>query len=123
MPAKGGSDKKSRRGGGGAGGEPKGQAFDVVLEDTILFAKAGGQPSDAGTINGHRVSGVRVRDGTRGNAPHNIVHTVVVCRTAQRSTRGEPCKAHKQNKSEQTAGGSARGRRGGARGGRLGAQV
>ena len=86
VPAASGKGGKKGKGGGGkkpAADGGHGTAYDVVLEDTILFAEAGGQPSDTGSINGIPVTGVRVREGTRGNNPHNIVHTIMVCRSNQ----------------------------------------
>lgn len=78
--APGSKGKKGKKGGNAATSESNGQtAYDVVLEDTILFAEAGGQPSDHGTIDGKPVVQVRVREGTRGNNPFNIVHTLLVC--------------------------------------------
>ena len=81
VAAGGGKGKKGKKGGAAAAGAESGArtAYDVVLEDTILFAEAGGQPSDRGTIDGTPVAQVRVREGTRGNNPLNIVHTVLVC--------------------------------------------
>ena len=85
--AAGSKGKKGKKGGAtaaaAAAGESSGRAaYDVVLEDTILFAEAGGQPSDRGTIDGTPVTQVRVREGTRGNNPLNIVHTLLVCHNA-----------------------------------------
>ena len=55
------------------------KTYDVVLEDTILFAENGGQPSDFGKINDIQVLSVHVREGTRGTNPGNIIHTLQVC--------------------------------------------
>ena len=121
--------KKGKKGGSGAAAAGAGTgaltAYDVVLEDTILFAEAGGQPSDRGTIDGTPVTQVRVREGTRGNNPLNIVHTVLVCSFSHCFAPSlaplhlplhSPLTTH-------TAGEAAGGRTDGARGCRLGAPL
>jgi alanyl-tRNA synthetase len=49
---------------------PAGSNWDVILDQTLFYADAGGQPSDFGTLGGHRVHDVREDEGG------TIVHTV-----------------------------------------------
>jgi alanyl-tRNA synthetase len=51
--------------------DPSGKYWVLELKETILHPKMGGQPSDTGTINGHKVCGV-FANGDRNN--FNIDH-------------------------------------------------
>lgn len=61
--------KKGKKGGNSTNSEPA--LYDIVLSDTVLFAEAGGQPCDYGTIDGHPCKSVRV-----GSANNIHVHTI-----------------------------------------------
>ena len=51
-------------------GKGKKGVYEIVLDDSILFAEGGGQPCDQGTVAGYPCAVVRV-DKARGNA---VVH-------------------------------------------------
>ena len=38
------------------------ESFSVILDDSVLYPEGGGQPSDAGTVDGHEVLSVRKVD-------------------------------------------------------------
>lgn len=63
--------KKGGKKGGGASSNPEPALYDVILSDTVLFAEAGGQPCDYGTVGGHPCKSVRV-----GSASNVHVHTI-----------------------------------------------
>ena len=62
--------KKGKKGGNNGNGS-EATLYDVILSDTVLFAEAGGQPCDYGTVGGHVCKSVRV--GSAGNVH---VHTI-----------------------------------------------
>ena len=71
-----GSGKKGKKGGSGSNnnnsnGNGDTALYDVILSDTVLFAEAGGQPCDYGTVGGRVCKSVRV--GSAGNVH---VHTI-----------------------------------------------
>lgn len=55
-------------------GKGKKGVYEIVLDDSILFAEGGGQPCDQGTVAGYPCAVVRV-DKARGNA---VVHEVAL---------------------------------------------
>lgn len=54
--------------------QEEGELFDVELEETVLFAEGGGQPSDRGTISADGVSFrvLHVRRSKEGSAVHRV---------------------------------------------------
>lgn len=72
--------KQKKNNKAGSNGDKKGSTaacaeptlyYDVILSDTVLFAEAGGQPCDYGTVGGHPCKSVQV--GSAGNVH---VHTI-----------------------------------------------
>ena len=66
--------KKGKKGGNKGGNNSNGAEaalYDVILSDTVLFAEAGGQPCDYGTVGGYACKSVRV-----GSAGNIHVHTI-----------------------------------------------
>ncbi len=50
--------------------------FDVILDDTVLYAEGGGQPADRGTLDGEPV--LDVQKGTDGRPRHRLARALAV---------------------------------------------